>query len=289
MLEALDFRKIPAAERLAHYGLLFAMAAADGSFCRDEMVLLHRLLETEGMDREQRDRLQLFITHPPALEDCLKVLQGCGDEIRHGTLLGLVDVAFADGVLTEREEKALEEVRASLGIDREQLTAMTGFVDFLGDLDLRREPNEAELKAFAARAGTLARVGIPLAAVTFSPSISRLLREGHESLRAALGFGLGQVPGTPISVVVGTQISLGVSELLHGHEGGDEALRARRLIRRERMQDALEHLQVTIDELGREIERRRAGQETDELETLEDRRLGLIQLVRTRRSALEDL
>ncbi len=289
MIEAIDFRKIPAEERLAHYGLLFALAATDGGFDREEMILIHDVLQADDLGPEERDRLRLFAVNPPAMADCLDVLQSSRDELRHGTMMSLVDVAYADGVLTEKEERALEEVRERLAVRPEQLRAMQEFIDDLGDIDLEREPTETEVKTFAARAAALAATGIPLAAVSFSATVGRILRFGPETLRAALGFGMGKVAGTPISVLVGSQVSVSVSELLHGPELGDDEQRARRIIRRERLQEAIEHLQSTIEELSALIDDKRRAGESDELTALENRRDGLVQLARTRRSALEDL
>ena len=108
MEDVIDFSAIPEEERLAYYGLLFSLAAADGSFCPDELLIIHSLLELSGMSIAARDQLKTYQVSPPDIGGCLDVLSSSRNELRFGTMMSLIDIALADGVTTEREEDALE-------------------------------------------------------------------------------------------------------------------------------------------------------------------------------------
>ncbi len=288
MSHSIDFGAIPDRERVAFYGLLFAIAAADGTFDAEEMAVIHSMLDVSGMDSMAREKIRGYRVNPPQLADCLSVLAKSHDELRHGTMMGLVDIALADGIVTESEERALEEAGRALGISESQIQAMIELVEEAADILAREGATDLDQSHIRDRARALGESGISHSAAFFSGTIARLISKSPQAVANALNIGLGRVPGAPISVIVGSTVQVSVSELLPNEVPEDKDLEARRKIRRERAQEAIEHLQVTIVELDHLIAEMDARADGDEVEALKARREGLKQLVRTRRSALED-
>lgn len=290
MPQAIDFSSIPDKEREAFYGLLFAIAAADGSFDGEEMSLIHSMLDITGLSQESRDKIRTFRVNPPDSSACLATLSNCQDELRHGTMMSLVDIALADGILTESEERALDEAATALGIRPDQLQAMLELVDEASDILNRGKTTELDNSKLRQKARDLSESGITHSAAFFSGTIIRLISAAREAVGNALNIGLGQIPGAPISVIVGYTVTISVSELL----SNGEAVRpdtAKIRIRQERAHEAIEHLQASVDELIARIDDKKNGRSPDcqeDLETLESLCDGLKQLARTRRSALEE-
>ena len=103
---------------------------------------------------------------------------------------------------------------------------------------------------------------------------------GREDAGAAIGLGLGMVPGVSIAVLVGATVRVSVARLLEPGAAPEV-----RHARAGRAHEALEQIQHTINAVVVQI---------DETPDEEERQLltewceGLKQLARTRRSALED-
>ncbi len=291
MSHAIDFSAIPDQERVAFYGLLFAIAAADGSFDAEEMVVIQSMLDVTDMNDDSLEKIRSYRVSPPDFAECLVVLADCRDELRHGTMMSLVDIALADGILTEAEEQALEEAGRALAINDEQVQAMLDLVEEAADILNRNSSTDLDNSQIRGRARVLAESGITHSAAFFSGIINRLISVAPEAVANALNIGLGRIPGAPISVIVGSTVQITVSELLSqdspviGDEDGQ-----RRKLRRERAHEAIEHLQSTIEELMALIaDSKNQGADVDiDIETLEARCDGLRQLARTRRSALEE-
>lgn len=120
----LDLSGLSERERLAFYGALFALAAADDTIDERESDQILDSLHLDGLSEEARERAFALSISPPSLNACLDVLKGTGDAIRRGLMLNLVDVALADGEIEPGEPLALEAARLSLGISAEDLEAM---------------------------------------------------------------------------------------------------------------------------------------------------------------------
>src|ERR687894_2639575 len=120
----LDSKSLSENQRVAFYGALFAIAAADDQMQREELELIYETLDTEGISDEARRRLYAYAIEPPALQDCLQALSDASKSARHGLMLNLVEVALSDYLLSEPEREALTEAQRVLGISDEQRTAI---------------------------------------------------------------------------------------------------------------------------------------------------------------------
>src|SRR5215217_6822586 len=127
--EHLDVKALSSEERLAFYGALFAVAAADGPMSREELELIYETVDTEGLSESARRRLYAYAIEPPALRDCLQPIRDAPETVRHGLMLNLVEVAVSDYLLSEAEREALTEARMWLGISDEQRAAMVRYAE----------------------------------------------------------------------------------------------------------------------------------------------------------------
>jgi uncharacterized tellurite resistance protein B-like protein len=125
----LDSKSLSEKQRVAFYGAMFAMAAADGQMQREELELIYETLDTEGLSEEARRRLYAYAIEPPALQDCLQALSDASESARHGLMLNLVEVAVSDYLLSNPEREALTQGQLTLGIGNEQRTAMEHYAE----------------------------------------------------------------------------------------------------------------------------------------------------------------
>jgi uncharacterized tellurite resistance protein B-like protein len=120
----LDLSGLSEQQRLAFYGALFALAAADDTIDERESDQILESLHLEGLSEDARERAFALSISPPSLRTCLDLLQDTDVAIRRGLMLNLVDVALADGEIEPGEPQTLEAVRTALGITPEEVTAM---------------------------------------------------------------------------------------------------------------------------------------------------------------------
>lgn len=120
----LDLSALSERQRLAFYGALFALAAADDSIDESESDLILESLQLDGLSSDARERAFALSISPPSLRACLDLLKDTDVSIRRGLMLNLVDVALADGEIEPGEPQTLEAVRAELGISPEDVATM---------------------------------------------------------------------------------------------------------------------------------------------------------------------
>ena len=90
-------------------------------------------------------------------------------------------------------------------------------------------------------------VGIPIAAVVYSGAVVGLSAAGITSGLAALGLGLGMIPGIGVAILLGAGIFVGLNALLD--TGNKRKREAHRQERERKAQLATENLQETINHL----------------------------------------
>lgn len=122
--DVLDLSGLSERQRLAFYGALFALAAADDAIDERESDQILESLQLDGLSEEARERAFALSISPPSLNTCLEVLKGADEAVRRGLMLNLVDVALADDEIEPGEPLALEAARLSLGVSAEAVEAM---------------------------------------------------------------------------------------------------------------------------------------------------------------------
>lgn len=242
-----DIKQLSNEQRVAYYGALFAIAAYDDEIQREELDLIYEMIDTDGLSGQARRRLYGYAIEPPILQDCLQAVRNAPESIRYGLMLNLVEVAVADYLLSDLEQEALTGAQRVLGVNDEQRIAMTEYAEKMRYIRERGiDDNHAADVAKSAVSGMTA-VGIPIAAVVYSGAVVGLSAAGITSGLAALGLGLGMIPGIGVAILLGAGIFVGLNALLD--TGNKRKREAHRQERERKAQLATENLQETINHL----------------------------------------
>jgi uncharacterized tellurite resistance protein B-like protein len=288
--EHLDLKSLPDNQRVAFYGAMFAMAAADGQMQREELELIYETLDTEGLSEEVRRRLYAYAIEPPALQDCLQSLSDASESARHGLMLNLVEVAVSDYLLPKAEQDALAEAQRRLGIGNVQRAAMQRYAEEVRRIRERGIDDNHAADAIKAAVSGMTAVGVPIAAVVYSGSVVGLSAAGITSGLAALGLGAGMIPGIGVAILIGTAAFVGLNYLFDtGNKRKKEQYRRER---ERKAQLAMENLQETINHLIDRMARLQgaaadAKANKEAIQLLNERLANLQQILARRREALQ--
>jgi hypothetical protein len=288
--EHLDLKSLPDNQRVAFYGAMFAMAAADGQMQREELELIYETLDTEGLSEEVRRRLYAYAIEPPALQDCLQSLSDASEPARHGLMLNLVEVAVSDYLLPKAEQDALAEAQRRLGIGNVQRAAMQRYAEEVRRIRERGIDDNHAADAIKAAVSGMTAVGVPIAAVVYSGSVVGLSAAGITSGLAALGLGAGMIPGIGVAILIGTAAFVGLNYLFDtGNKRKKEQYRRER---ERKAQLAMENLQETINHLIDRMARLQgaaadAKANKEAIQLLNERLANLQQILARRREDLQ--
>lgn len=205
--------KVPEEQIAAFYGLVFAAAYTDGCMNHDELMQIFSLMNLDQLSTKTQDKIKEYVVAPPDLNLCLSVLHDSSDDLKFSVAMNIMEVLLSDNLISPEEEAFLKNVYQQLGVTEEQRTAIENFVRKAKEITEKGlDDNVAERTLKDAAAG-LSAVGIPIAAVYFSGSVIGLSAAGISSGLAALGLGLGMVPGIGIAILVGTAIFVGLRKV----------------------------------------------------------------------------
>jgi uncharacterized tellurite resistance protein B-like protein len=204
MTDIFDWTAVPDDQRGAFYGVLLAMAHADGTIDAAELALIDGLLAIEGLSEATRTMIPAYMTTPSVVEDGFAVLSLAPPECRFAVMLSLMDVALANGVLDRQEKRALVQARCRLGIRRDQLDAMEQFVRDVKRIQPPGGDEGLAAQALKHEAARLKAAGIPLAAVAVSGRVIGVYTRGMWSGLAAVGATLEKLPNFQVMVGLGT-------------------------------------------------------------------------------------
>lgn len=251
MTETFDLRKVPGEQLVAFYGLNFAAAAADGEIDKDELTTIFESMDLTLLTEEQKEKVRSYIMSPPKMDETLNLIANGADELRYTVAVGVIEVILADDVITKEESLFLDNICRRLNVTQNQRYAIIDFVSQARRIRLRGVDDNVAEKAMKSAASGLTAVGVPIAAVYFSGSVMGLSAAGVTSGLAALGLGLGMVPGIGIAIVIGTGIFIGMKYLF-----GDSKKEKERKLSAENERKAqlvIKNLQDTINELLKRI------------------------------------
>jgi uncharacterized tellurite resistance protein B-like protein len=243
-------------QRVAYYGSLFAIAASDGEVQREELELIYEMLDTEGLDNQAHRQLYAYTIEPPALQDCLETLSDAPEAVRFGLMLNLVEVTIADRLLLREEENQIAYAQIVLGVGDEQVEAMKDAAEKMRYVRERGIDDNHAADVLKSAASGLSAVGVPILAVAYSGSVIGLSAAGISSGLAAVGLGLGMVPGIGVAVLLGAGVFIGVNKLLD--TGGKRKKEAHQRERERKAQLAVQNLQETINHLVSRIDQMQA-------------------------------
>ncbi len=177
----------------------------------------------------------------------MESLRYADEQLRFALMINLVETAAANDEVDPNEQQAIFYSKQSLGVSHEQLSAIINFVKQMKKIRARGLDDDQAADAIKAATAGLGAVGIPIAAVYFSGSVLGLSAAGITSGLAALGLGLGMVPGIGVAILVGAGIFLGVSSALD--LGGNRAKEELRLKQERKAQLVIQNMQGAINQL----------------------------------------
>ncbi|RRR65596.1 MAG: TerB family tellurite resistance protein [Candidatus Viridilinea halotolerans] len=289
--EVVQIAALPEQQRVAYAGVLYALANSDGSLDREELQLIIDLVDFEGLSTNGRALLYSYIITPPAFSATLAAFRAAPEEVRYALMLNLVEIAWANDMLDPRQDTMLEAARQALMVSDAQYRAIWRFMRELRAIRLRGQNDRAAAQATKLAAAGLAAVGVPIAAVYVSGSVLGLSAAGITSGLAALGLGLGMVPGIGVAVLLGTGVFLGVQTLLAGASTQQQDKLRNQINKRTKM--VIGHLEAMIALLNQQIPAVATAADTRangmQLATLYARRRALQQIIARRRALAESL
>jgi|APTNR8051073442_1049403.scaffolds.fasta_scaffold10144_4 uncharacterized tellurite resistance protein B-like protein len=273
-METLDIKKLPPNELVAYYGAIFAAAAADGGIEPPELLTIYETLEIDHLSPELQAKVRDYALHPPDLDHQLQVLSTCSEELRFSVMLSIIEVIYSDDVVTDAERSFLRRARVSLGINDDQLKAMIRFVGEATRISKTGRDDASAAQALKEAAQNLGAVGVPIAAIYFSGSVVGLSAAGITSGLAALGLGLGMVPGIGVCILAGVAVYSALQWAFSGSKAdkrGEAQVQAQRKAARviRNLQDTINHLLKRIDELNAAAQKADANREA--IDRLRDR------------------
>ena len=164
MDETFDPSSAPEATRVAYYGALFAMADADGSIDKDEIHAIFAVVDFEGLSNDAQRTVRGYLVDPPALADTLIPLQKAEEVLRFSLMVSLVEIAYANDLVTPEERHALAQAGRVLCITNPQIEAIEQLVRKLKVVRARAVNDNAAVAAADAldayRAATRGRTGL---------------------------------------------------------------------------------------------------------------------------------
>ncbi len=271
MSDEFSMAKVPDEQRLAFYGLLFAMADADYYMDAEEIKLILQTLELDGMSEESRRKLYNYLIEPPDPEECLNALAKADENLRYGAMMHILDIAWADEILDLAEQDIIETAQIVLEVNDDQKNAIEKFVHKARKIRDRGVDDAYAAKALSSAAGGLTAVGVPIAAVSFSGSVAGLSAAGISSGLAALGLGFGMVGGIGIVILIGTSTYMGIKKVSHMHIDKE---------RKKQKEEAEIKMRLVIDSMQRYVDHL--------MEQIESHK-GLMQPIGTQQRAIEKL
>lgn len=289
-MEPFNFATLPDHQRVAFAGALFAMAAADGEIDKDELQLIFEVTDLEGLSAGSRQTIQSYIIEPPVFGDTLAPFELAEEPLRYALMINLFEVALANDLLEQQQEYLLIVAQHKLHISDAQYEAIQRFVKELRSIRLRGLDDNTAAEMAKNAAASLAAVGVPIAAVYMSGSVVGLSAAGITSGLAAVGLGLGMVPGIGVAVLLGAGIFMGVRWLLDaGQEREKERLRAEAMRKAqlviENLQEAINLLIDRIQELKGAAADAEANREA--IIRLSERLRSLQQIIARRKNTVE--
>ena len=287
-VEPVNIAALPEQQRVAFAGALYALATADGALEKDEIQLIIELVDLDGLSPGGRQLVLSYVCAPPVFADAVSAFAAASEDVRYVLMLNLLEVAWANDLLAPEQDTLLSAAQAALGISDDQYRALWRFVRELRAVRLRGQNDSAAAQATKVAAAGLAAVGVPIAAVYASGSVIGLSTAGITSGLAALGLGLGMVPGIGVAVLLGTGVFLGVRALLDAaNQGASELLRGQVARRAQLVIASLEEMIALLDQQiagAAPTDTRAAG---FWLATLAERRRALLQILARRRTMAE--
>jgi uncharacterized tellurite resistance protein B-like protein len=243
--ELLDLSSLPEAQRLAFYGAMLAIAAADGTCGQDELDLIFQNIHTDGLSDRSRNTIWEYLVDTPPLTNCLASFATSHDQVRCAVMVYLIEIALADRTLAAGEDEALLQARTSLRISQKQIEAIERYICNVGLIRARPRDYHEGATALKYKYGLWLVAGVSLSAIAlyFSSIIGAVSLSEMFSRFARPASGRAMLLGAGATILIGTAALLS-GRWLHTHYQRKRLPIARE--RRRRAQSAVRNLQDAV-------------------------------------------
>lgn len=232
---------------LSIYGLMFCVAYEDGDLDKDELRKIYEMVNLEGFSEEGKMMVRSFLTNKPDADVFIKELRDEIVEVRYCAYLNAIEVAICNDEYTPSEQKLLGKVKKEFLISDAQDKEMWAFARKMKQIASRGIDDKYAEDTLKSGVAGLAAVGVPIAAVYFSGSVIGLSAAGITSGLAALGLGLGMVPGIGVAILIGAAIVLIASNAMD--IGGKRKKKKEQAEKEKRCEQVIMNLQDSINHL----------------------------------------
>lgn len=214
--------ELPENERIDYLRAVANIASCDGAVMDGEVDQLRSMCKTLDLGDKATGKV-LGALYDPDTVPLEQILEGYAHKDSRFTLLtDALFVAYADGPINSLEEGVIKGMAGKLRIDDHQIAAIRQYVEATRRA-AKGGDTQQDLKNLGANvAAGLASVGVPVTAVAVSGSVFGLSAPGVTSGLAALGLGLGMVPGLAVAIGIGVASYLGVKWLYKTFFGDEE-------------------------------------------------------------------
>jgi len=243
--ELLDLSSLPEAQRVAFYGAMLAIAAADGTLGLDELDLIFQNIHTDGLSERSRNTIWEYLVDTPPLTACLASFATSHDQVRCAIMVYLIEIALVDRILAAGEDEALLQARTSLRISQKQIEAIERYICNVGLIRARPRDYHEGATSLTYKYGLwlVAGVCLPAIALYFSSIIGVVSLPEMFSRFARLGSARAMVLGAGATILIGTAALLS-GRWLHTRYQRKRLPIARE--RRRRAQSAVRNLQDAV-------------------------------------------
>jgi uncharacterized tellurite resistance protein B-like protein len=246
--ELLDLSSLPEVQRVAFYGSMLAITAADDIWGQDELDLIFQTINTDGLSQRGRNTIWEYLIYTPPLIDCLACFSTSHAEVRCAVMVYLIEVAFADRILAVAEDEALIQARRLLHISSKQIEAIERYICNVGLIRARPRDYHQSTTSVKYKYGIwlLAALGFPAIALYFPSARDSISLPAMLSRFAQLGSGLAMVLGAGATILIGTAAVLTGHWLYTRYQRQHMAITRER---RRRAQSAVRNLQDAVSYL----------------------------------------
>ena len=124
VIGTLDISGLSESDRLAFYGALFSMSAADNKMVESETDRIFQSLDLAQMSGNGRKEVFTHSVNPPPLERCLLVFKDADLGFRRALMLNLIDIVLADKSIEPGEHLGLHQARQILDLSLDETAVL---------------------------------------------------------------------------------------------------------------------------------------------------------------------
>jgi hypothetical protein len=226
------------------YGLLYNVAFEDGELDKEELKKIFELVNFDGFSDGGKKKVQIFLIEKPNLNEILLAFKEDISELRYTGYLNAIEIAIANDDTSGDQELLLRRIKEEFAISDSQDKKMREFAQRAKELAERGIDDKYAADALKSGIAGMGAVGVPVAAVYFSGSVVGLSAAGITSGLAAVGLGLGMIPGIGVAILLGSAIFIGITKVLD--VGGKRKKKKYQIEKERRAQMVIKNLQETI-------------------------------------------